>query len=197
MNETILPPPVETRTVCGIELPLRPFDNAQADQWARIYDARELDANQKRTVKLQTDIQNLGNPRIDLQQKAVDALNAKLDKHYDLDPDRWDEKEIARLSDRIVAETEKLRQMQAEDAERVLTESTRLAEALDDSAQAVQEAHLEMCHWLASDARTLEAWLSEATADDYRHAGEVVKAGQTPFLSRRQRRARKAGSATS
>lgn len=181
-------------TVCGVQLLLRPFTNAEADEWARIFDERDLENVAKRAMQLQADIKSLTNKRVELQAKGVETLEERLQREYE--KDEWDFQKIDRLTDRIIEENEKLTAMQADDWSRRSDELMALADRLDETAQVTDEANLEMCHYLAGDGRKLEEWLASATSEDYKVAGEVVKAGNTPFLNRRQRRARKAGKGT-
>lgn len=180
--------------VLGCEFTKRPFTNDEADEWARIFDKRDLQGNAHKAMQLQAKINSIKSKRIELQVKAVETLEEKLQREYERDD--WDFDKIEKLTDRILAENDKLAALQREDAQWVADDITALADELDETAQVADEAHLEMCHYLAGDDRTLDEWLTEATSDDYKAATAVVKAGNTPFLNRRQRRARKAGKGT-
>jgi hypothetical protein len=177
-----------TITILGHELTKRPFTNDELDEWARIHDERGVDEAQKQLLALQADRQKLSNKRVELQQKAVEALEAQLDKEYERE--KWDAEKIARLTGRILVENEKLAALQAEDTPRVASQSFELANQVDAAQAVTQEAHLEMCHYLAGTPSPFSEWLEGATLDDYRAAREVMQAGLTPFAQRRMRKAR-------
>jgi ribosome-binding ATPase YchF (GTP1/OBG family) len=187
MTEIIQDKP-DTVTILGHELVKRPFTNKELDEWSRIHDERGVDEAQKRLLALQADRQKLSNKRVELQQKAVEALEAQLDKEYERE--KWDAEKIARLTGRILEESEKLAALQAEDTPRIASQSFELANEVDAAQAVTQEAHLEMCHYLATKPRPFKEWLEGATLDDYRAAREVMQAGLTPFAQRRMRKAR-------
>lgn len=177
-----------TVTVCGTKLVKHPFTNREADEWARISDERGVEEANKRIIALSSERQNLSNKRIDLQQKAVEALEAKLDKEYERD--EWDAAKIASLTTRILEENEKLRELENGDGQRLAEASFEIADRLDAAQAVVQEAHLEMAHYLAGKPGKFSEWLETAVLEDYQGAREIVQAGLVPFARRRTRAAR-------
>lgn len=173
--------------VCGQVLTKHPFTNAELKQWARIYDERGVETANKRIITLQSDARNLSNKRVDLQRKAVEKLEEKLDAEYERD--EWDADKIARLTEQILVQQEKLEALQEEDKGTIATRSLEIAQEIDDAQAIVQEAHLEMA-WVAAGrpGPGFEEWRRTASLEDYQAARQYVQAGNTPF-NRRQRRA--------
>lgn len=177
-----------TVTILGVELTKKPFTQAEMDEWARIHDERRVDEAQKRFLTLSGDSKRLSNKRVQLQEKAVEALEAKLDREYDRD--EWNPERIARLTDQIVTETEKLEELRHEDQGRFADSSFAIADEIDEVTAVIQEAQLEMAHVIAGRPRSFQEWLEAARDVDYQAARDLLQAGLTPFANRRTRRAR-------
>jgi ribosome-binding ATPase YchF (GTP1/OBG family) len=188
MSEEIIQDKPDTVTILGHELVKRPFTNTELDEWARINDERQVEAAQKRILSLQAERKNLASKRVELQQKAVEKLEAKLDAEYD--KEEWDAERIAHLHARIIEESEKVEALQAADSERVASLAFEIAEKIDAEQAVTQEAHLEMVHYLAGKPVPFSEWLSSATLEDYQAARELLQAGVVPFGHRRTRKAR-------
>lgn len=192
MSEVLQDTPDEavkpTVKLLGHELTKRPFTNKELDEWARIQDERGVEAALKRMVALQAEARTLSDKRVELQARAVEKLEAKLDAEYERDD--WDVDKIARLTERIIEENEKLAELQAADGSRIAEAAFEIGNRIDETQAVTQEAHLEMCHYLAGKPEAFQAWLERATLEDYQAAREVVQAGLVPFGNRRTRRAR-------
>ena len=186
-------------TVCGIGLTPEPFDEGRMDAWVGIKDRRGVDEAQQKRLTLTTKVEYLQGARIKAQQKAISALEQKLEAEYAKDYGKWNRKAIDALQEAIDTETGRLAEMEMEDQDAFAKRATDLADELDSTAAVQEEAFLEMAHLLAKEqgvSESLESWLTRATPDDYAAAQALVGAGLTPFMSRRDRRRKqKAGRA--
>ena len=181
-----------TVTVCGTTLTPEPFNEGRMDAWVEIKDRRGVDEAQQKRLTLTTKVEYLQGARIKAQQKAVEALEQKLEAEYAKDYGKWNRKTIEGLQEAIDIETGRLAEMETEDQDAFAKRATDLADELDSTAAVQEEAFLEMAHAIARQGpaivESFEGWLKRATPEDYAAAQALVGAGLTPFMSRRDRR---------
>ncbi len=182
--------------VCGFpfyEDNLGPFNEGQMDAWARIQDGHGTDEARRRRQVFAQKAQNLQAARVKAAQKAVEAIEKKLDAEHAKPFEKWDHAQIDKLTDALTEVTQRYLDVQGETADEFSERSVALAGELDEVAAIEQESHLAMAHHVASSLgcnEELEGWLLRAELRDYEAALELVRAGETPFLSRAARRRR-------
>ena len=182
--------------VCGFpfyEDNLGPFNEGQMDAWARIQRWARHRRSPAPPASIRPKAQNLQAARVKAAQKAVEAIEKKLDAEHAKPFEKWDHAQIDKLTDALTEVTQRYLDVQGETADEFSERSVALAGELDEVAAIEQESHLAMAHHVASSLgcnEELEGWLLRAELRDYEAALELVRAGETPFLSRAARRRR-------
>jgi hypothetical protein len=181
-------------TVCGFDFTqeqVQPFTEGLMDAWATIRDERGYDDARRRRQVLAQRVQNLQGARVRASRKAVGAIEKKLEAEHAKPIEKWDARQIDRLTDKLDEVTAAYLAVQAEHADEFSSTSVELADEMDDVAGVEEECFLAMAHHVATqvgESDSLEEWLRAATSADYSAAQKLVRAGETPFLSRRGRR---------